>query len=55
MVIDWDTFYYICVAIVLANMVFGWTVLLGTPVYYGRLSGSISKILFNPKLAWFLF
>ena len=55
MITDWDTFYYICIAIVLFNMVFGWSVLLGTPIYYGRLSGSISKVLFNPKLAWFLF
>ena len=39
---DWDIFYYVCIAIVLANMAFGWTVLLGTPIYYGRLSSSIS-------------
>lgn len=50
-----DTFYYICLAIVIANMIGGWTVLFGTPVYYGRLSSSISKILIEPKLAWFLF
>lgn len=55
MIADEDLFYYTCIAIVVANMTIGWTVLLGTPIYYGRLSSSLSKILINPKIAWFLF
>jgi len=55
MSVDWDIFYYICVVIILVNMAMGWTVLLGTPIYYGRLSRSFSKVQFDPKLAWFLF
>lgn len=55
MIDDWNAFYYLCLVIVLANMVLGWAVLTNIPVNYGRLSQSISKILFNPKLAWFLF
>lgn len=52
--ISWDM-ELISQIIVIAYTLFGWLVPLGIKLNYGRLKNSLSKIDFEPKIAWFLF
>lgn len=42
-------------AIVIFYTLFGWLVLTGIKINYGRLKASISSIYVNPKFGWFFF
>lgn len=47
--------YDICLAIVIGFSIFGWLVLAGIKLNYGRLSSSLAKIYFSPRIGWFIF
>ena len=49
------SFENFCVGFVLFWTASGWLVTLGVKINYGRLKNSVTKLEFNPKLAWFLF
>ena len=43
------------VALVVFYTIFGWLVLTGIKINYGRLKQSLSSIYINPKFGWFFF
>lgn len=47
--------YEICLGIVIGYSILGWLVLTGIKINYGRLSNSMAKIYFSPRIGWFVF
>lgn len=47
--------YEICLGIVVGYSILGWLVLTGIKINYGRLSNSLAKVYFSPRIGWFVF
>lgn len=47
--------FEVCLAMVVGYSILGWLVLTGIKINYGRLSNSMAKIYFSPRIGWFVF